>query len=296
MPVADELKLNDDPIITVKLTKGLADRNRLPLADVLSVLDELRQMIADAGRRIQREQGVVFPSGDFGLEVIAAGDASVFRKGSIEMPLAITANVPVGLLATEEVIRTFGVLESEQGVPEPDRTLDHALLRRISRVARVQRRDRMELQIRINRPGVNEPISATFGSAGMETLKALQVPTFQVEGVSLYGKLVQLVDYDPYDEQQKGFWGELILSDLERWRVQFKPSDVEVATSLFRKQVQITGKAVHYRVAAPKIVVESIAADTDRDYEAAFDELFGSYKNVFKADLKTLMKQVREED
>jgi hypothetical protein len=294
--MADELKSNDDPIITVRLSKGLADRHRLSLADVLSVLDELRQMIAEAGRRIQRERGATVPSGDFGLEVIAAGDASIFRKGSVEMPIAITANIQIGLLATEEVIRTFGVLESEHGVPEPDRTLDQALLRRISRVARVQRRDRMELQVQINRPGVSQPLSATFGTAGMETLRALQVPTLQVEGISLYGKLVQLVDYDPFDEEQKGFWGELILSDMERWRVQFKPSDVETATSLFRKQVHITGRAVHYRVAAPKIVVQSIVADTDRDYEAAFDELFGSYKKIFNADLKTLIEQAREED
>jgi hypothetical protein len=83
---------------------------------------------------------------------------------------------------------------------------------------------------------------------------------------------------------------------MERWRVQFKPSDVETATSLFRKQVHITGRAVHYRVAAPKIVVQSIVADTDRDYEAAFDELFGSYKKIFNADLKTLIEQAREED
>lgn len=294
--MADDLQVNGDPIITVKLTKGLADRHRLPLADVLSVLDELRQMIAEAGKRIQRERGVPLPTGDFGLEAVAAGDASFFRKGSVEMPIAMTANIPIGLLAVEEVVRTFGVLESEQGVPEPDRKLDQALLRRISRVARVQRRDRLDLEVKVNRPGLPEPLSATFSSAGMETLKALQVPTFQVEGVSLYGKLVQLVDYDPFDEQQRGFWGELILSDFERWRVQFKPSDEEIATRLFRKQVHINGRAVHYRVAAPKIVVESIVADTERDYEAAFDELFGSYKNVFKADLPTLLKQVREED
>jgi hypothetical protein len=293
--MADELNFNDDPIITVKLTKGLADRHRLPLADVLSVLEEVRQMIAEAGKRIQRERGVMVPTGDFGLEAVATGE-SIFRKGSVEMPIAMTSNIPIGLMAAEEVLRTLVVLEAEQGVPEPDRNLDPGILRRISRVAKVQRRDRMELQVQINRPGIPQPLSATFGSAGMETLRALQVPTFQVEGVSLYGKLVQLVDYDPYDEQEKGFWGELILSDLDAWRVQFKPSDIEIATSLFRKQVHIIGCAVHYRVARPKIVVESIVADTDRDYEAAFDELFGSYKNVFNADLNTLIRQVREED
>ena len=287
---------NDDLIITVKLQRGLADRHRLPLADVLSVLEELRQMIAEAGRRIQRERGVPNPSGDFGIEVIATEGASIFRRGSVEMPLVMTMNVATGLLATQEVIQTLSALEADQGVPEPNRELDRALLRRISRVARVQRRDRMELEIQVNRPGFSVPMKATFGSAGMESLRALQTPTFQVEGVSLYGKLVQLIDYDFEDEEEKGFWGELILSDLERWRVKFKPSDSAAATVLFRKQVCVTGRAIHYRVAAPVIVVESIVADAERDYEAAFDELFGSYKNVFKADLGTLLKQVREEE
>ncbi len=117
-----------------------------------------------------------------------------------------------------------------------------------------------------------------------------------MEGVSLFGKLVQLVDYDPEDDQEKGFWGELILGDGDIWRVQFKPSDAERATPLFRKQVHVIGRAVYYRVKTPKIVADSIVPDPDRDYEAAFDEIFGSYKNVFNTDLDTLIKRSNEEE
>jgi len=286
----------DDPIITVRLTKGLAERNRLPLADVLIVLEELRQMFAIAGRRIQRERGIAHPTGDFGLEVIAENGASIFKKGSVEMPIAMTSNVPTGLLAAQDVFATLGALQMDEGVPEPNRVLDQGLLRRISRMARVQRRDRVQLELSITSPGFAAPIAATFGNAGIDSLKALQIPTFQVEGVSLFGKLVQLVDYDPEDEQEKGFWGELILSDGTPWRVQFKTADVATATPLFRKQVHVIGKAVYYRVRVPKIVAESIVADPERDYESAFDEIFGSYKNVFKADLATLLKRVDEEE
>ena len=212
------------------------------------------------------------------------------------MPLAMTANITTGILAAQEVFQMLGALQLDEGVPEPNRNFDQGLLRRISRIAKVQRRDHTELEVRLQRPGIPEPLTVTFGSAGMESLKALQVPTFQVEGVSLYGKLVQLIDYDPEDEQEKGFWGELILSDLERWRVQFKSSDSAIATPLFRKQVHIIGRAVHYRVASPKIIVDSIAPDPERDYETAFDEIFGSYKKVFNADFATLMKRVDEEE
>jgi hypothetical protein len=285
----------DDPIMTVRLTRGLADRHRLPLSDVLSILEELRQMFVIVGKRIQRERGVATPTGDFGFEVIADGSSSIFRKGSVELPLAMTANISTGLLAAQEVFQTLGTLQADEGVPEPDRQLDQALLRRISRMARVQRRDRLDLEIQICQIGIVEPLRATFGMAGMDTLKALQVPTFQVEGVSLYGKLVQLIDYDPEDEEEKGFWGELVLSDGEAWRVQFKSGDSAIATPLFRKQVHVIGKAVYYRVKLPKIVVDSIVLDPERDYESAFDEMFGSYKNVFNADFATLMRRVDEE-
>lgn len=291
--MADEL--NSDPIITVRLKKGLADRHRVPLGDVLSVLEELRLMIAEAGRRIQKERGMPNPTGDFGLEVIAADGQSIFRKGSVEMPIAITMNAETGILATQEVLRTFEALESENGIPEPERTLDRGLLRRMSRVAKVQRRDRMELEVRIQRPGFPELQKATFGRAGMDTLKALQTPSFRVEGISLYGKLIQLVDHDLSDNTEKGFWGELIRSDGEAWRVQFQSGESESVANLFRQQVHIKGTAVYYRVASPKIIVDSITLDTERDYESAFDELFGSYKGVFKSDLQTLVKQMRED-
>ncbi len=286
----------DDPVITVRLTKGLAERNRLPLADVLSVLEELRQMFAIVGRRVQRARGMASPTGDFGLEVIAGDGTSIFKKGSVEMPIVMTQNIATGLVAAQEVLSTFGALETDAGVPEPNRNLDQSLMRRISRIARVQRRDRTELEIRVEHREFTAPIQVTFGHSGIETLKALQVPTFQVEGVSLFGKLVQLVDYDPEDDQNKGFWGELILGEGDKWRVQFKPQDADSVTPLFRKQVQVIGKAVYYRVQTPKIVAESIVLDPDRDYETAFDEIFGSYKNVFNADFDTLMKRNNEEE
>ena len=291
--MADEQQT--DPIFTVRLKKGLAERNRVPLSDLIAVLDELRLMISDIGKRLQRERGIANPSGDFGLKVIAGSDHNLFHKGSVEAPIAITMNSALGVLAAQEVLNTINALEAENGVPEPDRRMDQGILRRISRVAKIQRRDRMELEVRIQQPGVALLQKATFGSAGMDTLKALEKPTFRVEGVSLYGKLIQLRDHDLSDDTEKGFWGELIRADGEFWRVQFQSGDDEAIAKLFRQQVQVTGTAVYFRVASPKILVDSIALDPERDYEAAFDGMFGKYKGVFKSDLQSILKQMREE-
>ena len=154
----------------------------------------------------------------------------------------------------------------------------------------------MELNISLNRPGIEMSVTATFGNYGMASLTALQSPTLEVQGMSVYGKLTELVDHDETDEDGRGFWGELRRDTGEPWRVQFKSSDSDQVTNLFRKQVVVTGRAVYYNVTRPKIVAETITLDTDRDYEAAFDEIFGSYKNVFNANLDTLIKRNREDE
>jgi hypothetical protein len=287
---------DEDTLVTVKLQKGLADRKRLPLADVLGVLEEFRQMVAEAGRRIQRERGMANANGDFGLELVAGQTGILFKPGSVQAPIAITNNPTIGILAVQEVVSTLNNLEVDEGVPEPNRQYDRLMLRRISRLAKIQKRDHMELQISLDRPGMDIPLTATFGTSGMASLFALQSPTLEVQGMSVYGKLVELADHDESDEDGKGFWGELRRDTGEPWRVQFKTGDSDLATSMFRKQVIVTGRAVYYNATRPKIVAESISLDTDRDYEAAFDEIFGSYKAVFNADLSTLIKRNREDE
>ena len=286
---------NDDPIVTVKLQKGLADRQRLPLAHVLSVLEEFRQIIAELGRRIERDRGVTNPTGDFGLEIVAGSPGTVLKPGSVQAPIAITNNVAAGVLAAQELVRVIGILEREDGVLDPNQEFDRDVLRRMFRVARIQKADKLELQISIQRPGFSAPMEATFGSAGIASIRALQSPTFEVEGMTLYGKLVELIDRDKSDEDGKGFWGELRRETGENWRVQFKASDADRITTLFRKQVAVTGRAVHYRVATPKIVADTISQDIERDYEAAFDQVFGCYKQAFNSDLKGLLRKMREE-
>ena len=290
------LNIDDDAIVTIKLQKGLADRMRLPLADVLGVLEEFRLMVAEAGRKIQRERGMANATGDFGLELVAGETGKLFKPGSVQAPLAITNNTSIGILAVQEVVNALNALEADEGVPEPNRQYDRLMLRRISRVARIQNRDRVELHISLNRPGIVTPQTATFGTSGIASLTALQTPTLEVQGMSVYGKLVELIDHDESEEDGKGFWGELRRDNGESWRVQFKSSDSEHITNMFRKQVVVTGRAVYYNVTRPKIVADSITLDTDRDYEAAYDEMFGSYKNVFNADLNTLIKRNREDE
>ena len=288
-------KIEKDPVITLRLHGGLADRQRLPLAHVLTVLEEFRQMVADVGRKIQREHGMSNPTGDFGLEILAGEDGSLLKPGSVQAPLAITNNSKIGVLAALEICRVFDVLESDNGFPDQNQEFDRSLLRRVARLAKIQRADKLELEVSLQRPGIAEPMKATFGNAGISSVKAMQTPTFEVEGLTLYGKLVELVDRDQSEEDGKGFWGELRRETGEAWRVQFRSGFTDKATLLFRKQVVVTGRAVYYRIATPKIIADDITQDTERDYEAAFDELFGCYKERFDTNIGVLLKRIREE-
>jgi len=290
-------KIQRDPVFTIRLAKGLADRGRLPLAHVLSILDEVRQLITEVGRDIQAQKGVEGYSGDFGLDLIAGKSGMAFQPGSIQAQIAITQNVQTGILAARQVVRTVEHLETEDlpGVGS-DQTIDPKIVLRLNRIARIQRRDKTELHLAINSGSKAKPLEATFGDAGMAAVRALQAPTFQMEDLTIYGKLYELADHDPAGEEEgKGFWGELKRDNGEVWRVQFKAADLEKVTPLFRKQVAVNGTAVYYRVATPTIVASRIEADRDRDYEAAFDELFGCDKQLYKADFDTLLRQMRGE-
>jgi hypothetical protein len=110
-------EINEDPIFIVKLQKGLADRQRLPLDHVIRVLEEVRQMVADAGRDIQRDMGIDHPTAEFGLELLAGADGVVFRKGSVQAQIAVTSNLKTGVLAATRIVETINSFEEKQVRP-----------------------------------------------------------------------------------------------------------------------------------------------------------------------------------
>jgi hypothetical protein len=287
-----------EPILTVSLMRGLADRKRLPLAHVIGVLDELRQLITEIGRDVQRKSGAPNPTGDFGLELVAGEKGVSFKPGSVQAHIAVTERTATGLKAIRSVIETVGLLNSED-FPErsSDKSIDRRIVRRLSRIAKIQKADHTELLLSIDQPG-DRTMSATFGSSGIAAVRSIQAPTFRVHGTVLYGRLYQLLDRSTAREdlEDGGFWGELRTDHGELWRVQFQASDAPKVTPLFRKEVRVTGVAVHYRLAHPKLICESIQAETQKDYEKAYDELFGCDKDAYRADLQAVLNTLHGEE
>jgi hypothetical protein len=288
---------SEETLLTVKLEKGLAARKRLPLAHVLSVLDELRQLIIEIGKDVQSRSSTGRPMGDFGLELIAGEKGIAFKGGSVQANIAVTERPGAGFKVIQSVLETIGRLDMED-FPEASASqqMDRRVIRRLSRIADIQKRDHTEMLLSIARPKA-KTVTATFGSNAIAAVRSLQAPTFRVEGTVLYGKLFELVDTTHADEEDdKGFWGELSADDGESWRIRFNANAEEKATALFRKQVKLTGTAVYYRIARPKLTCEAIEPDQHRDYEGAFDEFYGCNKQLYKADLQTLLKQLHGEE
>ncbi len=290
-PDADTI---DSPVFLVKLQGGLANRQRLPFADVIAILEEVRQMFSDVGREIQRDMGMEKPTGDFGLELLAGPEGIIFRSGSIQAHVAITSNIDTGILAARHIVGTIDSLAKKKLILATE--ADRSLVRRLNRINRIRERDKTELQLVLQRPGKHKAEQATFNAAAAATAWSLQAPEFEMEGVTIYGKLYELKDTTLEDESRAGFWGELCREGGQTWRVQFTAESGEKATQLFRKQVAITGTAKYYRIAAPKLVARDITQDQERDYEKAFDELYGSDRTIYGDDFQKALQEMRGDD
>jgi hypothetical protein len=275
----------------VRFDQGLAKRHRLPFDHALGALWEVRLMIQEVGRQVQREKGIEKATGDFGLELMAG-----IKKGSLQVDIALTQDVQNACEAVEQIICTVDWLANMGGradeVKQPDE-IGRRVVRRLSRIAEFQRTDKTEMKLEL-RNG-RKKREATFGEAAIASTEVLRSAQFQMGGITLYGKLYELRDSSPEDKEGKYFWGELVRDNNERWRIQFESNRIDEAVSLFRKQVAVTGTAFYYPAQNPKLVAESFGPDTDRDYEAAFDELYGSKQALYKAPLNDLLKEIRGE-
>jgi len=281
----------ETPRFTVSLSKGLADRHRLPWDHVVRTLQEFGDLLRDVGQQVQRDKGVENPTGDFGIELLAGKGGFVFRKGSLQTAATITRDTENGVIAVTRVIQAANMLEKKK--PE---TIDPSyapILRRFARISGLQREDRTELKIKLLEPGKRTK-QAVFGEKGIATIDSLSAAGLTLENVTVYGKLRELKDRSREEEGGTVFWGELFAENGEIWRVQFGVERLKAVLPLFRRQVVITGDATYFKANNPRLIAKSVDLDPDRDYLKAFDNLQNSFAEVFgDSDVGDLLKEIR---
>jgi hypothetical protein len=283
------------PLLEIRLTEGLAERNRLPLEHVIRVLTEVKGMIEEAGARLRRAGGQN-PDVDFGLELVAG-----FQRGSVKAQIQVTRNLALGASAIGEILETVNRLgppkrtsqKRAANVAVPPGDFDPRLVTRLNNIAKVQEIDRTTMRLALRVDGHRE--TAKFDKAAVKVAANLRTANFGVSGLTLFGKLRELRDKTDEDDESQGFWGELVRDNGEIWRIEFRPSDAQRAAALFRRQVYVTGDATHYKALNPKIKATDFGPDEERDYEAAFDRLYGGSEELAGADPAKLLHELRGE-
>jgi hypothetical protein len=282
----------DTPIFTVTLKRGMADNHRLPLSHVIDVLKEIDLLIREVGKAIQRENGVAEPNGDFGIQLLATSSGVVFRKGSITATAAITQDIPNGRRAVQQIISTAAAFERKRPVSVEDEAGTY-IVRRFGKIGLIQKEDHTQLGLELRNPGLRKRPKAIFGQTGIATLQAIEARCFDIEQMTLFGRLRELRDRSK-DEAAKHFWGELLLDNDHVWHLRFPANEAERIIKLFRKQVEVQGTATYFASRNPRLVVSQITEDKERDYLQAFDDLLGVDKDLYGAEkLDDLIREAR---
>ena len=226
-------KQGENTAFTLVFRKGLAERNRLPIEQVIKTLQEFQEMIREVGKQVQRRNGVENADGDFGIELLASSTGLVFRKGSLKANAAATrdlTNAQETLTLIYSNVRSFSKPPSGQ----LERT-DAIIARRMYKIGELQREAKTELAVvvKIREQGTK---TASLTERAIANLEAMSAPQMRVGGITLYGRLRQLNDRSKEEDGGKYFWGELHTETHEKWRLRFLSSDVGRILPMFRSQ------------------------------------------------------------
>ena len=188
-----------------------------------------------------------------------------------------------------------GLANKSLAQPESNST-EARIVRRLNKVARIHKADKIDTCFSLQRPDQAQTQNAVFSEPAISHANTLTEEEFIEESITVFGKLFKLEDPDVEDEGGKDVRGELRHDTGDLWRVQFHDADRADVTNAFGKQVALTGTVTYYRVASPKILIDrdGIEIDAGRDYDTAFDELFGCDKDLYGgSDLETILEEIR---
>ncbi len=279
-----------DPILNIRLRKGLADRHRLPLRAVQTVLEHCRLLINDLAKRDGNDAPL-----DLQLELLGAPGGALFAGGSVQMQIVAGAHPAIAAAAMQSAILSLQKLEQRDNSftlnnPSGARAVEH-----FHRIGIEQTKTGSELEL--SWLGLDATkLQASLTPVALETVRALQNPNSELCGARAYGKLMELREVHEADDHGRGFQGQLLLDNGDEWRVKFREDQQHLAASLFRKRVVVSGTVKYFQTRAPKITAESIHLDPPRDYLAAFEKFVGTAPELKGQSLEQLMQAVRGED
>ena len=194
---------DDAAVFTLTISGGLADRNRLPIDQVVRTLQEFQELVREIGKRVQRDAGVSEPNGDFGLEIVAGSDNSAFRKGSIKATAVATRDV-------QNAVRAFSIIlgraKEYSRKPIVDDAENGVIARRMFAIAKLQAPAKSLVAFTL-RGGALRVQKASLNEKAFVHLQSARKRMMTVESLQLYGRLRQLNDRSKTDKSDGHFWG-----------------------------------------------------------------------------------------
>ncbi len=295
--IPSETKMNPHPApaddtaaLAVVFHKGMADTHRLPIDQVIRTLQELQDLVREIGKRVQLQNGVDEPDGDFGLQLLGGRTGLLLKRGSLRAEAVATRDVVNARKTFAQI--TGNILGYTKKPIQSESFEDSLVARRLLRISDLQKDTKTQISIILKGTGTPR-IRATLGPKTWPNLKAAALPNMRVDGITAYGKLRQINDRSKTDDRPDHFWGELIGDGHEIWRLRFQADRLPAVLPLFGKQVRVEGEAVYFGYRHPRITVRHIEKDEDRDYVAALHAMrTGAFKIFSEATTEELLAEL----
>ncbi len=178
-----------NPALKVRLRKGLAERNRLPLTTMLKILEECRLLVNEFARRHSAGKDI-----DLQLEIVGSPNGDAFQAGSLQACISAGAHPEIAALAMNEVIgqlvrierNDISFVHGDAGAAE--------IVRRFYRIGLQQEKVSSELELSMLGSGEAGYSCGNLTAEGMKSVRSLQTPNAEVRGIQIYGKLMVLRD------------------------------------------------------------------------------------------------------
>lgn len=280
-----------NPALQVRLRKGLAERNRLPLSTVLKILEECRLLINAFARRHSSDTEV-----DLQLEIVGSAPGEAFQSGSLQTIISAGAHPVIAAQAIGELVSHLTRIEANDVSFAHGDSEGAEILRHFYKIGLYQEKVQSELQLSVVGVNGNSPTAATLSAEAMATVRSLQTPNAEVKGIQVYGKLMELREIREDDDHGRGFQGDLLRDGGDRWRIRFREDQQSTATQLFRKRVVVFGDVKYFQTRSPLLAVQRIDLDEPKNYLAAFEKFVGSVPELRTHSLNDLVRAIQEED
>ncbi|HEY4357397.1 MAG TPA: hypothetical protein VGN16_16725 [Acidobacteriaceae bacterium] len=270
---------NEEAVFTLTFTKGLADRNRLPIEQVLRTLSEFQEMVRELGKRVQRASGMEDPDGDFGIEIVAGPGGYALQKGSVITTAVATKDVGNARTVFQMIVANTRTYTKK--IAADDSVEGAIVARRMYSIARLQTPAKSLVAFQL-KGGAKAANKAVLDERAYIHLLKARKRVMRVDGLQLYGKLRQLKDLSKTEHNDGHFWGELVSDQGDVWRLRFEGDVLKRVLPLFKQQVSVVGDATYFGPARhPRLRVTAITHDPERDYIKAFDEIRASEIKLF---------------